>query len=225
MAEHGGVSVLDITAPFDFPTGNGRIYNDRGQLFLRYRPGPENQLIAAPYGGELDCYSAPSLREFLIEAVNNRFYAIVMSLEEVDFIDSTGLGVVVGALKRVRAHDGSFDIVCTQERLLKIFRISGLTKVFGIFDTVSEALLSRGAALSPEQVDQQVETSDWMGWPRGRHPKTGTVHLAGLGSHSANEIAGEPIFFARCGRTSAPLKIITAGTISCRPCRQLAIQS
>jgi len=44
---------------------------------------------------------------------------------EVEFLDSAGLGVLVGGLKRVRAHDGSLDLVCTQERILKIFRITG----------------------------------------------------------------------------------------------------
>jgi hypothetical protein len=60
-------------------------------------------------------------------------------------LDSTGLGVLVGGLKRVRAHDGSLDLVCTQERILKIFRITGLTKVFGIHDTVDEAIAARKA--------------------------------------------------------------------------------
>ena len=49
-------------------------------------------------------------------------------------------GVLVGGLKRVRAHDGSLDLVCTRERILKIFRITGLPKVFGIHQTVDQAI-------------------------------------------------------------------------------------
>ena len=85
--------------------------------------------------GEIDVYTAPRLRELLIELVNTGFYQLVVNMEKVEFLDSTGLGVLVGGLKRVRAHDGSLDLVCTQERILKIFRITGLTKVFGIHDT------------------------------------------------------------------------------------------
>ena len=85
--------------------------------------------------GEIDVYTAPRLRELLIELVNNGHYQLVVNMEKVEFLDSTGLGVLVGGLKRVRAHDGSLDLVCTQERILKIFRITGLTKVFGIHDT------------------------------------------------------------------------------------------
>ena len=60
-------------------------------------------------------------------------------MEEVEFLDSTGLGVLVGGLKKVRAHDGSLQLVCTQERLLKIFRITGLAKVFAIHDSAEAA--------------------------------------------------------------------------------------
>ena len=93
--------------------------------------------------GEIDVYTAPRLRELLIDLVNNGNYQIVVNMDKVEFLDSTGRGVLVGGLKRVRAHDGSLDLVCTQERILKIFRITGLTKVFGSHDTVDEAIANR----------------------------------------------------------------------------------
>jgi anti-sigma B factor antagonist len=93
--------------------------------------------------GEIDVYTAPRLRELLIELVNSGFYQLVVNMEKVEFLDSTGLGVLVGGLKRVRARDGSLDLVCTQERILKIFRITGLTKVFGIHDSVDDAIKAR----------------------------------------------------------------------------------
>jgi len=86
--------------------------------------------------GEIDVYTAPRLRELLIDLVNKNNYQLVVNMEKVEFLDSTGLGVLVGGLKRVRAHDGSLDL----ERILKIFRITGLTKVFGIHNTVDEAI-------------------------------------------------------------------------------------
>jgi len=94
-------------------------------------------------GGEIDVYTAPKLRERIIELVDQGVYDIVVDLEKVDFLDSTGLGVLVGGLKRVRGHDGSLQLVCTQERLLKIFRITGLSKVFSIHASQSEALAAR----------------------------------------------------------------------------------
>jgi anti-sigma B factor antagonist len=90
--------------------------------------------------GEIDVYTAPKLREALIDLVNDGHYHLIIDVEGVEFLDSTGLGVLVGGLKRVRAHNGSLAVVCTQERLLKIFRITGLTKVFSIRESVDAAL-------------------------------------------------------------------------------------
>ena len=90
--------------------------------------------------GEIDMYAAPRLRELLIDLVSTGSYQLVVNLDTVGFLDSTGLGVLVGGLKRVRAHDGSLDLVCTQQRILTIFRLTGLTEVFGIYQTVDQAI-------------------------------------------------------------------------------------
>ena len=96
--------------------------------------------------GEIDVYTAPRLRELLIDLVNKNNYQLVVNMEKVEFLDSTGLGVLVGAVKRVRAYDGSLDLVCTQQRILKIFKITGLTKVFGIHETVDQAIAAKKSA-------------------------------------------------------------------------------
>jgi anti-sigma B factor antagonist len=103
----------------------------------------DDDLTVINVEGEIDVYTAPKLREKLIDLVNKEKYHLLVDMEKVEFLDSTGLGVLVGGLKRVRAHDGSLELVCTQERILKIFRITGLTKVFGIFDSVDDARENR----------------------------------------------------------------------------------
>lgn len=90
-------------------------------------------------GGEIDVYTAPKLRDKITELVAGGSYELVVDLEGVEFLDSTGLGVLVGGLKKVRAHDGMLRLVCTQDRLLKIFRITGLAKVFDIHTTPEAA--------------------------------------------------------------------------------------
>jgi anti-sigma B factor antagonist len=90
--------------------------------------------------GEIDVYTAPRLREEITELVAAGSYDLVIDMSAVEFLDSTGLGVLVGGLKKVRAHEGSLQLVCNQERLLKIFRITGLAKVFVIHDTAEGAL-------------------------------------------------------------------------------------
>lgn len=91
-------------------------------------------------GGEIDVYTAPRLRDKITELVGSGVYDLVIDMEAVEFLDSTGLGVLVGGLKKVRAHGGSLRLVCTQERLLKIFRITGLAKVFSIHSSAEGAV-------------------------------------------------------------------------------------
>lgn len=101
-------------------------------------------------GGEIDVYTAPKLREQLVDLVAEGQYHLIVDMQNVEFLDSTGLGVLVGGLKRVRSHDGSLHLVCSQERILKIFRITGLTKVFPIHATLDEALAASRAGTGAE---------------------------------------------------------------------------
>jgi|RhiMethySRZTD1v2_1073278.scaffolds.fasta_scaffold03003_12 anti-sigma B factor antagonist len=96
-------------------------------------------------GGEVDVYTAPRLRERLIELVEGGARHVVVDLSRVEFLDSTGLGVLVGALKRLRAVNGTLGLVCAHERLLKIFRITALDRVFALYDTVEAATQASGA--------------------------------------------------------------------------------
>jgi anti-sigma B factor antagonist len=89
--------------------------------------------------GEVDVYTAPKLKAKLIETIEDGCANIVVDLEGVSFIDSSGLGVLVSALRRARERDGAVRIVCTRENILKIFRITGLDKVFPVFDNIADA--------------------------------------------------------------------------------------
>ena len=90
--------------------------------------------------GEIGVATSPNLRERLIGLVNGGATRLVLDLEAVDFLDSTGLGVLVGALKRVRTHGGELHLVCTKSRVLKVFEITSLTKVFSIHGSVDDAV-------------------------------------------------------------------------------------
>lgn len=90
--------------------------------------------------GEIDVAAAPMLRERLVDLISGGTHQVVLDLEDVDFIDSTGLGVLVGAVRRARADDGDLRIVCTNSRLLRIFDITGLDQVFTIDASVDGAI-------------------------------------------------------------------------------------
>lgn len=100
-------------------------------------------------GGEVDVYTAPGLREQLIKLVGQGSIHVVVDLSRVEFLDSTGLGVLVGALKRLRAVGGTLGLVCAHERLLKVFRITALDRVFALYDTVEAATAATDADADP----------------------------------------------------------------------------
>ena len=106
-------------------------------LSLTTRKGGGATIVAV--AGEIDVYTAPRLRDQITDLVSDGVYDLIIDMEGVEFLDSTGLGVLVGGLKKVRAHNGTMQLICTQERLLKIFRITGLAKVFAIHDSVEAA--------------------------------------------------------------------------------------
>ncbi len=106
-------------------------------LTLNARTEGEHTVLAV--SGEVDVYTAPALRDRIADLLDSGQHQLVIDLGGVEFLDSTGLGVLVAGLNRVRSHDGSLALVCNQERILKIFRITGLTKVFPIHATVEEA--------------------------------------------------------------------------------------
>jgi anti-sigma B factor antagonist len=90
--------------------------------------------------GEIDVYTAPLLRQTLVDAIEQGAVNVIVDMERVDFLDSTGLGVLVEGLKRVKTREGHFAIVATQDKILKIFDITGLNKAFPIHSSVDDAL-------------------------------------------------------------------------------------
>jgi anti-sigma B factor antagonist len=90
--------------------------------------------------GELDIYTAPRFEEVLLESIDAGTRRLIVDLTEVSFIDSTALGVVVGAVKQLRMVDGSLEIICTSPDIRRIFEITGLDRILTFYVTRSEAL-------------------------------------------------------------------------------------
>lgn len=91
-------------------------------------------------GGEVDVYTAPLLRDTLEQRIAAGDTHIVVDLDAVKFIDSTGLGVLVGRLKAVRNRSGALVVACTNQRVLTVFRLTGLDKVFTVAESVDQAV-------------------------------------------------------------------------------------
>ena len=100
--------------------------------------------------GTVDMDSAPRLRAQLIDVLGRGCRHLVVDMRRVDFIDSMGLRVLVGVLKHAWAQQGSLRLVVTDERILKIFRITDLLRSFPIHAGVEEALAEVPGEAVPE---------------------------------------------------------------------------
>ena len=90
--------------------------------------------------GEVDVYTAPTLREQIQELAAKGAVHLIADLGRVDFIDSTGLGALVGGVKRLHEAGGSFALVISTPRILRIFQITGLTKALATQPSVADAI-------------------------------------------------------------------------------------
>ena len=96
--------------------------------------------------GEVDAITAPALGRRLLSLFEEGKTALVVDLSKVTFLDSTGIGVLVDALRRFKARQGRLVLVCPTERILRPFEITGLTSYLGIVGTREEALGALAAA-------------------------------------------------------------------------------
>lgn len=90
--------------------------------------------------GELDAYTAPDLRNALDRELDEGCSTIVMDLSELRYLDSTGLGILVGTAKRCRQVGGDLAVVCSRDNLLKIFNISGTQEILNVMPDLAAAL-------------------------------------------------------------------------------------
>jgi anti-sigma B factor antagonist len=99
--------------------------------------------------GEVDLYTAPQLKHELLRVIDDGALFVIVDLTETTFIDSTTLGVLLSAVKRVSPLGGSLVLVCSDRNIRKIFEITLLDRVFTIVDTRDEAFaeLERRAPL------------------------------------------------------------------------------
>ena len=107
------------------------------------RPQGESLPVVAVHG-ELDVDCAPELRRALIEAIDEHpGRPVVVDLEGVDLLDSTGLGVLIGGLKRAKDAHADLVLVATGHSVIRVLELTGLDRVFEIHPSRAAALSSR----------------------------------------------------------------------------------
>jgi len=101
---------------------------------------PREGVAIIALSGEADVYTSPTIKQQIVDLLNNGTTKLIVDLTSVEYLDSTGLGVLIGGLKRARERDGDLKLICENVRILRIFEITGLTKIFDIYRSEAEAL-------------------------------------------------------------------------------------
>lgn len=86
--------------------------------------------------GEIDVYTAPKLREAILPLTEDENHVIEVFFDNVNYMDSTGLGVFIGALKSTKENNSKLKLVNLQERILRLFKITGLNEIIDINSTI-----------------------------------------------------------------------------------------
>ena len=100
--------------------------------------GDDTHLVAV--SGEVDLYSAPELKADLHQAVDAGRTRLVVDLSGATFIDSTALGVLISAARRIRPVHGDLAVICTDHEIRRLFELTGLHRVFTMCETREQAL-------------------------------------------------------------------------------------
>jgi anti-sigma B factor antagonist len=105
---------------------------------------PTRKLAVVEVEGELDIYTAPKLSRAFGEVIETGAQGFVVDLSAVPFIDSTGLSVLVSALRHLQPQGRSLSIVCNRANIRRSFKSAGLLGLFDVYDSREQALAAAG---------------------------------------------------------------------------------
>lgn len=96
------------------------------------------EVVIITVTGEIDVHTVSGLREQFRVTLNEGYSDIIVDIDGVSFLDSTGIGVLAGLHNRI----GRLRIVCSQKNIIKIMQLTGLIRVFAIYETLNDALVA-----------------------------------------------------------------------------------
>jgi anti-sigma B factor antagonist len=101
------------------------------------RSGDDTHIVAV--SGEIDLFTAPDFKQHVSAPIDAGVGHVVVDLSQTTFIDSSSLGVLIGAHRRLKLRGGSLTIVCDNEAITRTFRITGLDGVFTLVARIDDA--------------------------------------------------------------------------------------
>ncbi len=99
--------------------------------------------------GEVDLYTAPQLRNELVDALEDGARRLVIDMSRVEFCDSTGISVLLSAMKRSRDKSGDLELVAPKPAVMKVLEVTGLDEVFVIHADLDALPVAAGTGNAP----------------------------------------------------------------------------
>jgi anti-sigma B factor antagonist len=114
--------------------------SDTGGVILNAHVKEVGGVPVVELEGEIDLSTSAIFKETVYQVIESGHKDVIIDLNELEFMDSTGLGVLVAALKKTTMEGGSIRLICNKRNILKVFTITGLDKVFSIYANLQPGL-------------------------------------------------------------------------------------
>lgn len=101
-----------------------------------------NDIVVLDITGEIDLYNAPEIKDIINKLIEEQKYTVIINLEKVTYIDSSGIGALISSLSNLKKYQGGLKIINLFASVRKVFELTKLTSFFEIFDSEEEALAS-----------------------------------------------------------------------------------
>jgi anti-sigma B factor antagonist len=102
------------------------------------------EIVVLDISGEIDLYNAPEIKDIISQLIEDQKYNVIINLEKVSYIDSSGIGALISSLSNLKKYQGGLKIINVYASVRKVFELTKLTSFFEIFDSEDEALASFG---------------------------------------------------------------------------------
>lgn len=118
---------------------------EREAFMLEIKVEPREGYMVCKPQGELDAFTVSQFRQALAELASSP--RLVIDLSGVPFVDSAGLGALIGGIRRARELGGDVAVACNRAPLLRLLRTTGFDRIVAVADTIEEA----AAAIAPSE--------------------------------------------------------------------------
>ncbi len=97
-------------------------------------------VVVLDISGEIDLYNAPEIKDIINKLIEEKRYNVIINLEKVSYIDSSGIGALISSLSNLKKYQGGLKIINVYASVRKVFELTKLTSFFEIYDSEEDAL-------------------------------------------------------------------------------------